>query len=340
MKTLVLGVLLLLQLAAATCNLRSGECAAKPALLQQFSLNPFTWQTQLQNAFFGSVNQALGSLFTQMYGEEESDLLISQIQNCERIRSTSMVAASLRTSMLTYQFATLCSNTDPVTSSTNLFTQVLNILVPLISPCPLDEDIAGDFVVAQMLAYISTSTNNSTRFQNGTAALLNMTQRLFDISETMLGNFSNSLSSLADRGMLDDAVVPQLIDLLQGTLSGVEDVYGQAMTQAQTDLAGAIQDAEEGLQDIQINLVDSLTDLDVPQDDINDLTATMQNITSSVMDTLSLIQGGDEDRDDAQESLGEFTQSQTDLVAESLQILVEILAQSMDEFCASTRASA
>lgn len=340
MKTQLLVLALAVHAAVATCNLRNGECVARVELIQQFSLNPFTWQTQLQNAFFGAANQALGAMFTQLYGEDESATLVRELQTCETSRSMSAVTASMRASMLTYQFLTLCSNANPVTSTTNLFTQVVSIVMPLISPCQLDEDIVADLVAAQLLAYITTNQGNSTNFQAGSSALLNLTQTVFSLSENVLGNFSNSLTSLADRGLVDPEVVPQLIDLLQSTLTSVEDLYGQAITEAQTDLEAAIQDTEDGSENLINDLTARLQDLGVPQTDIDSLANTLDDVTNSVTTTMTLIENGDQSLEDAESSLYGLSGTLTQITTESLRILIDIVAQSMDEYCTSATAAA
>ena len=75
----VLFALILLGAAWAVCNLRT-DCA--PSLLQQpqqqLSMSQMGWANSFNAAVFASVNQVMEKVFTQLYGEEEGDVMMVQ----------------------------------------------------------------------------------------------------------------------------------------------------------------------------------------------------------------------------------------------------------------------
>lgn len=326
----VLLALSLLALAFAACSLR-GDCT--PSLIQQQQqINANQMTSSLNSAMFESVNQVMERVFRQLYGEDETEVMMKQLQVCERTRSNSILGVGVRMSLFGTQLLTLCNQEDPNFQANRMFSQVINIILPLIAPCTLDRDIAADLLLAEMAVLSQARQSNVTGFEVGSLALLNLTEHIFTFTDGLMTNFSNSIQSLTERNLLDDTQAPQMVDLMQSTVSGAEQVYRDLLTQMPEDPAGALANAENAINRLEVNIETRLRYLDVPEKDIHSLSETLRNITSELTAAMT------ETLTDAASTEGQlagFTSQLTAMTQESAQILVDLVTQNIDEFCAA-----
>ena len=317
------------------CNLRT-NCF--PALLQQqpqVSMNPLTWMNGISSAVFESINQVMEQVFDRLYGEDEGTVLMGQLRVCERTRQNSLLGVGMRVGLLSAQFLTLCNQVDPDPQANRLFSQLLNILLPLVSPCTLDRDIAADMAVAQMMVLSQVRQSNATGFEAASQALLNMTERMFAFNDNLVTNFSNSIQSLADRKLLDEDQVPLMIDLMQMTVSGTEQVFRDMLTQMPDDPENAIENAETEISDLEQNMETRLRSLEVPDVDIQNLSDTLRSITNEMSDALRELLADPTATANATSTLSQLTSQLTALTKDSFQIFIDLMTENVDEFCAA-----
>lgn len=335
----VLLLLCLLSASLAVCNLRT-DCT--PAFLQQqpqASMNPMTLASDMTSAVSQSINQVMGQVFNRLYGEEEGGVLMNQLQVCERTRTNSLLGASMRMTLLSAQFLTLCNQQNPDPQANRLFSQVLNIVLPLVAPCNLDRDIAADLVVAQMMVIAQVRQSNATGFEAASQAVLNMTGQMFSFNDNMIANFSNSLQSLADRNLLDENQVPLIIDLMQNTVTQTQQIYQNLLSQMPDDPQNSLTNAQNAISDLEQSMRNSLSSLQVPDADIQNLSDTLNSITSEMTSAFNQLLADPTDTDDASSTLSDLTSQLTSLTQENAQIFVDLISQNVDEFC-SARSSA
>lgn len=331
----VLLVLSLLGAGLAVCNLRT-NCF--PALLQQspqVSMNPLTWTNAISSAVFESINQVMEQVFDRLYGQDEGAVLMNQLRVCERTRQNSLLGVGMRMGLLSAQFLTLCNQEDPDSRANLLFSQLLSIILPLVSPCDLDRDIAADMAVAQMMVLSQVRQSNTTGFEAASQALLNMTERMFAFNDNLVTNFSNSIQSLADRKLLDEDQVPLIIDLMQTTVSGTEQVFRDLLTQMPEDPENAIENAENGITALEQTMETRLRSLQVPDSDIQDLSNTLNSITSEMSDAMRMLLADPTATANATSTLSQLTPQLTALTQENIQIFIDLIAENVDEFCAA-----
>lgn len=329
----VLFALTLLAATLAVCNLRT-DCA--PGFLQQqqqLSTSQTGWANSFNAAVFASVNQVMEQVFTQLYGREEGDVLMVQLETCERTRENSILGFGLRMSLLGAQLFNICSQEDPNTQGNRLFSQFLSAVFPLLSPCTLDRDIMADMLLAELTVLSEVRQSNVTGFEAGSQALLNMTEQLFAFTDGLIANFSNSMQSLTDRNLLDDSQAPQIVELLQMTVSSVEQIFRDLLTDMPEDPSAALANAENSINQLEQNIQVRLRFLDVPTSDIQSLSGTLRNITSEVTTVMTEMLTTQDIISES--SLPGFTSQVTALVQENAQILVDLVAQNIDEFCAA-----
>lgn len=331
----------------AVCDQRS-ECS--PGFLQQqpqqtMNMNPAAWTNALSSAVFQSIDQVMERVLNQLYGEEEGENLMTQLRTCQSQRGSQLLGIGARMSLLATQFLTLCNLQNPDQQADRLFTQVLHIIGPMMAPCELDRDIAADLVVAQWAALSTARQANETAFLNATQVGLNMTgalsltERLYNFTDSLVANFSNSLQSLADRGLLDENQVPVIIDLLQTTMTQSEQIYSDLLTNIGSDPTTALSTAQTETDALISSLEDGLNSLQVPQADIQSLTGTLQSLTSEVDTAISTLMNDPTATSSAESSLTGLTSQLGSVGQETAQIMVSIVTQNVDEFCASRSSS-
>jgi len=330
----VLFALILLGAAWAVCNLRT-DCA--PSLLQQpqqqLSMSQMGWANSFNAAVFASVNQVMEKVFTQLYGEEEGDVMMVQLETCERTRENSLLGFGLRMSLLGAQLFNICKQEDPNLQGNRIFSQFLSAVFPLIAPCTLDRDIMADLVLAEISVLSEVRQSNVTGFEAGSQAILNMTERIFTFTDGLIANFSNSIQSLTERNLLDDAQAPQIIELLQMTVSSVEQVFRDLLTDMPDNPSAALANAENSINQLEQNIEVRLRSLNVPTSDVQSLSETLRNITSEVTTVMTEVLTTQDT--ESESSLPGFTRQMTALMQENAQILVDLVAQNIDEFCAA-----
>ena len=243
--------------------------------------------------------------------------------------------AGMRMALLSAQFLTLCNLEDPDPQANRLFSQVLNIVLPLISPCNLDRDIAADVVVAQMMVLAQVRQSNATGFEAASQAVLNMTGRMFKFNENMIANFSNSLQSLADRNLLDEDQVPLIIDLLQNTMTQTQQIYQNLLSQMPNDPQNSLVNAGNAISDLEQSMENRLSSLQVPDTDIQNLSDTLNSVISEMTSAFNQILADPTDTDDASSTLSDLTSELTALTQDSMQIFIDLISQNVDEFCSA-----
>ena len=342
MKVLLACTLLSVTLAACAQNADCSVSFLQPQQPPQptLSLNPLTWTSALNSAVFQSIDQVLEQIFDHLYGEEEGKHLIDQVKSCQTQKLNSLVGIGARMLLLTPQFINLCRVQDQDTAGNRLFSQVVDILVPLVTPCALDRDIAADLLVAQWMSLSQARQSNSTAFEGVSRTGLNLTERLFHFSDSLVANFSHSLQSMADRHLLDEDQVPLLVDLMNTFVTESQQTYVDLLTDIGTDPAQALSKSETDIDDMISSLAKGLHSLQVPEDEVESLTGTLHSLISEMNTAISTLLQDPAATDEADNSLEGLTEQLSAAGKEAAQILVSLVAQNVDEFCASRAQSA
>ena len=334
----VLIAFTLLSTAWAICGQRS-ECS--PGFLQQqqtMNVNTEVGTNNLSSIVYENINRVLEPVLNQLYEGEEGENLMSQLRTCESQRVDQLLGVGTEMSLVASQILTMCNLPQPVQQAALLFTQVLNIIGPIMAPCDLDRDLAADLALA---ALSSARQINETAVVNDTQVGLNitgavsLTERLYDFADSLGATFPNFLQSLADWDLLNTNQVPVIIELMISNLTlQAEQIYIDLLTNLGSDPT-ALSTTKNNADEMISGLEDELHSLQVPQEDIQTLIGTLQSMRSKLDSAISILMDDPTAMSSAENTLVGLTSLVGDWGLEVAQIMIHIVTQNVDEFCAS-----
>ena len=126
-----------------------------------------------------------------------------------------------------------------------------------------------------------------------------------------------------------------MIDLMQMTVSGTEQVFRDMLTQMPDDPENAIENAETEISDLEQNMETRLRSLEVPDVDIQNLSDTLRSITSEMSEALRELLADPTATANATSTLSQLTSQLTALTKDNFQIFIDLMTENVDEFCAA-----